>query len=176
MLLKTDQRKLYTMPIKKNKSSIKYGNYIYNELKEKKKIVNIDDNNLPVTGTNFLTTLGTLVNQYRKYFLPVFTLGGYPIDDSAYDRNTSILRKSLKEYFNYSNTTIDYSYYEINDNNLEDYLLLCEAQDSIIEESFKDYEISEEEFIDSICGIKEEVMQQINDFYDSIPNNPYSIT
>lgn len=164
------------MSAKKNKSSIKYGNYIYNELKEKQKTKSI--NNVSSNETGFLSILGTLINQYRKYFLPVFTLGGYPIDDSAYDRNTSVIRKSLKEYFNYSNTTIDYSYYEVDDSDasLEEYSTLCEAQDSIIEASFSNYQVTEDEFINSICGLSPEFLQELDDIYNSIPNNPYTVT
>lgn len=163
------------MPHKKNKSSIKYGNYIYNELKEKRKTKNT--NNISLNSTNFLTMLGTLVNQYRRYFLPVFTLGGYPIDDSAYDRNTNIVRRHLVKYLTGYNELIDYSYYDINkdDDDINDYLLLCDTQDTLIEESFKDYEVTEDEFLDSVCGINQEAMQKINDFYDTIIDNPYTV-
>jgi hypothetical protein len=163
------------MSVKKNKSSIKYGNYIYNELKGKKKTKNTYSSNNPIE-TNFLTVLGTMINEYRKYFLPVFTLGGYPIDDSAYDRNTNIIRKSLKEYFDYSNTTIDYSYYDVNDDDLEDYFLLCQAQDEIIKESFSDYVVTDDELLNSICGLDSTFLEELDAAYNSIPNNPYTIT
>lgn len=134
------------MSAKKNKSSIKYGNYIYNELKDKKKI---QDTISDKPKLSFVTLLETIYESIpsSKRISSVISLGGIPIIGSVYNRLNFIFNKQLK--INTENIVNSYNEENtIDPEILENYIFLCEAQSSQIkaEEQGKTY--SNEELID----------------------------
>lgn len=153
------------MSTKKGKSTVKYGSYTYNELKEKNKIKKINDDFK--TQIEFTSILGTMIDGERTSSSSVFTLGGHPIYDNTYDRSVKAIRKAIKSYFDYSNTTLDNSYYEVNENVLEDYLFLCSVQDEMIRDSYANYVVTDDELINAIAGIDPILLQEMEDYYNT---------
>ena len=84
---------------KKNKSSIKYGNYIYNELKERRKT---KDTTSGKPKLSFVTLLETVFESipYSKRIFSTTTLGGIPIVGNFYNRLNFIFNKQLQNYTN----------------------------------------------------------------------------
>jgi hypothetical protein len=137
---------------KKNKSNIKYGAYIYNELKTKQKANNtiINQNK---TNLSFQTLLGITYESYtdlKTYH--TITLGGLPITNSFYNRLNILYNKILQKEINTSLQDYEDSL-DSNIDDVDDYLNICQIQNQEIQEEENSKNYTTEDFIDFYIDI-----------------------